>query len=293
MRGKNIWEHIVCDEIRDTMKLLGCDKKYLDGSASDFECFREWIAAYPYMRGNAAAKKAAEDIGALLGQNITADELCLLSARKIWRAFEDNAKLLELNGEKSYNDVRFANALSCDEKERIMKEAVDVQKTLEKVRATGGECFADFVGALENTENVSFKLIAPKGDFIRPDRYHAEEYYSEYIRGEKCKEELWNIILLQAIFELIFKNKCGIIQLYIHDEESIVWVRSLFEYLSARNLFVRVLLFVSDENAPSMIRDTCLLYDGVIPVLPNGEEEYANSFARVYPIGAALIDDNI
>lgn len=292
MREKNIWEHIVCDEIRDTMKLLGCDKKYLDGRASDFECFREWIAAYPYMRGNSAAGKAAEDISALLGQNISADELFSLSARGVWRAFEED-RPLEINDEKSYADFCFANTLSCDEKERITKEAVDVEKTLEKVRSAGGVSFSDLVVALENTGNDSFKLVVPKGDFIRPDRYHAKEYYSEYIRDKKCKEEHWNIILLQAIFELIFKNKCVIIQLYIRDKESVAWVRSFFEYMSARSLFVRILLFVNAENIPSVIRDTCLLYDGVIPVLPNGETEYANNFAKVFPIGAVLIGDNI
>lgn len=273
----------MCGEIVDTMKLLGCDKKYLDGTASDFECFREWLSAYPHMHGNSVAEQAAKKMSELFEQSITEKDLCTVSAKEIWQAFEQERKINFCCGENLYKEYNFARVCDSEKKRHLLSCSADLNTELERCACEGVSEFEEFVKYLENTGKYTFSLNVPDTDFIRSDRYHAGGYYTEYIRGEKDNYEKISVVLLQAIFELIFRNKCVIIQLYMTNERCINWVKELAKYLSLREISVPVALFVNKKSTPEEIRGACLLYDKMTLVLPFEEGENLEGFFKALP----------
>ena len=285
MKDNNIWQTIVCDEVIETMRLLGCDKRHTDGNASDFERFREWLAAYPYMRGNTAAKNAAIKISEYVGIVLTEEELCRIDARTLWRAHSDRNSVLSFCDEKSYYDFCFSSVIKCDEKDKILSNAPDLNRALENAKNDGKTDFDEFIKYLKKSTNNCFGMSVTPCEFIRPDRYHAHEYYSKYIHDEKSNQEL---IMTQAVCELIFDKKCEILQLHFAEKDSIYWIRSFIKYLSMRKLSICILLFVNEKNTPEEIRELCLSYEDIIPVLTCSDPIYLQSFAKDFPIGAVI-----
>ena len=282
MRKQNVWRHILCDDLIDTMRLLGCDNKYLDGTASDFECFREWMAAYPYMNGNSTAEKISVRLGEIFGKKLTVTDLGQSDAKEMWRAFESGTELPKHSDVKCYNDYKFSRVDICDEKQNIMFDAVDLSEKLDRCKSDGCASFEKFVKTLENINNGAFKLVTSSKDFTRPDRYHATEYFGKDISDEKDKIV---IVLLQSIFELIFKNKCEIIHIEISDASHTRWVTELMKYLSLRNFCVPVFITVNEKNTPAEIREACLCYNYAIPVLPAKMRDRGQEFYAKIPSG--------
>ncbi len=274
---KNPWESIVCEELILTLRLLGASEKYIDGNASDFEKFREWLSAYPYMSGNIAAEKIREQLSSLTG----IEALNAHSARELWRCAMGDIGSFD-SEEILYSNAQFANVISCDEKNRILSDIVSLDKIL-KMRA---ESFSEFLKMLENTNKKGFLIDAYEGELVRPDRYHANEYYAEYLCGEKLHK---NVILLQALLELIYKSKCEIIHINIESEKALSWAGKLVSYLKMRNIDIRILLHINGEISPTAIRNTCLCHKKITPMLINRSDEYIKAFAQIFPIGAAAV----
>ena len=93
MKSENIWQSISCDGIFEMMRLLRCEKKYIDGTASDFECLREFLSLCSYAKGHAAVVKAAKKTSELFGTLADEEYLRACCAKDLWKAFEQGEPL--------------------------------------------------------------------------------------------------------------------------------------------------------------------------------------------------------
>ena len=286
MYRNNLWQSIVCDGVTDTMRLLGCDEKYISGNASDFEKFRDWIAAYPYMEGNVQAKKAAEDLSLLLGRVFGEKDLCGADAKRLWLEYERGEMCGETVSnscdEKSYNIFSFSRVLSCDEKEKIIRDYVDLSDMLGYADASQKATLDDFENFLEFIGKSSLGIKVDTSEFIRPDKYHAEVYYSEFIRGENSKSLFF---MTQILLDMTYKNKCGIIHIELLTSDAVVWAEDFLNYLSLRDIPVSVAVRFHKDNTPEEVRRICLIRQNVYPVSALFDEEYIRPFAKVIPRG--------
>jgi hypothetical protein len=282
LKRENIWQSIACDGIFEMMRLLHCEKKYLDGTASDFECFREVIPLCSSATGHGAVTGAADKIGELFGVSVSEEQLCALCARETWRAFEGGLALPINTAENLYKNRIEYDLELCDEKEYILSgesRYYDFAKIKER-------SFDDFVKNIEKSNDYRFFIEAEATEFERPDRYHASEYYDRYIHGEKYNI---SVIILQSVFEMIYKKRRVIIHLKIDGRAELDWANKLLEYMSMRNISEKIFVRVGENITPEDVKRLCMKYENAVPVMVEKSREYICEFAKIYPIGAALI----
>ena len=282
LKGKNIWKNIVCDELLEMMKLLGCEKKYIDGTASDFECFREWISLCSYAKDSSALITTADKISELFQTNVGEEYLYSCCAKELWRAFEGGAELPKCTVEKSYESITASCLNFSVEKEYLTSREEHFFDCCDFDEAS----FDEYVKKAKNTDGTRFFIIAPKDEFERPDRYHASEYYDKYIRGEKCNN---TVIILQTAFELIYEKKCVIIHIKVDDDMSAKWAEELLRYFSLRGFSEKIFIWAGKNATPETIKSICKNYENAVPVLFEKSEGYIREFSKIYPIGATLV----
>ena len=282
MKRENIWQNIVCDELPEMMKLLGCDKKYIDGTASDFECFREWLSLCSYAKGSDAVRKTADKMGELFGAPVSEEYLFSCCARELWIAFEEGTELPKYTVEKSYESITASRLNFSVEKEYLTSREEHFFDCCDFDEAS----FDEYVKKAKNTADTRFFIVAPKDEFERPDKYHASEYYDKYIRGEKCNK---TVIILQTAFELIYEKKCVIIHIKIDDDMSAKWAEELSKYFSMRGFSEKLFIWAGESATPETVKNVCGKYANAIPVLYKKSLEYIRDFSKIYPIGAALV----
>ena len=284
MYEKNLWQLIVSDDVITAMQLLGCDERYISGSASDFECFREWISAYPFLNGNETAEKTAEMIGGFLGTSLTCSAVKELNASLIWKRHcgccVDDVALL--SDEFLYNREAPSRILSCDEKEKILSRFEDVSLILSQALSNGYDAVEKIEKVIGNTGSNAFGMKVSDGGFERPDRYHTERYYAEYISGEKSKS---NYILSQILLDAIYEKRCEIIHLIAENKDALMWIEEFVKYLVFRKLKVKIAVHFHREVTPDEVEAICLIGGNVIPVMSDVAEENIEKIARIIPSG--------
>ena len=278
MYEKNLWQLIWGNDVLKTMTLLGCEEKYLDGRASDFEAFREWIDAYHYMQGNVVADCTAEKIGKLV--DLSATEVFTCDAAFLWGRHCGNTH--KISGEKLYSPKNPERVLDCVKKEKIMSPFANVSDLLSKADVDEYKSIDEFEKHIENIGIYQFGMTVVGGEFIRPDSYHCGECYSEYIGGEKLQS---NFISSQILLDMIYRKKCEIIHLIVEDEKGRTWANEFIKYLSFRELDVKIAVHFYKCISPEQVKETCLLNRNVIPVLAVGDEENITPFAKIIPRG--------
>ena len=289
MYEENLWRHIVCNDVLTTMMLLGCDEKYLNGQASDFECFREWIASYPFMMGNETADKIAEAIGGAIGRPLDPTQLCSADASVLWRChcgkYADR-DAYDLCDEKLYKTSKPARVICSDEKEKITSSIFDMTEALLSAGEREIDTLEKFEKSVEITGNTQISIKVEDGEFVRPDRYHGEKCYLEYISGEILN---LNYILSQIALDLIYGNKCEIIHFIIENKSGLIWVNEFIKYLSFRKLNVKSAVHFHSEVTPEEVRDTCIISDKVIPVMSAVNDENIEKISRIVPKGIMVL----
>ena len=288
MRKENIWESVVCDGVLDTMRLLGCAEEYVSGNASDFEKFREWICAYPFMRGNAEAKKAAEKLRPWVDSDVLFDGRSP-SAACLWRAFEGICGGKYTADENLYIPSFIARINKCDEKYIILSDTVDISYALRDVEQGMAVTLGDVVKMLEEMGDEIFCFAPDISEFIRPDRYHAEVEFGNYISDKNNKSIDLNMIYAQIICELIYVEKCNAIRIDVKNGESLKWAESFVKYLSMRGFSVDVLLYLKEDLDIEMVRKICLLSNkktAVIPAVERSRADYLTALANKIPVSA-------
>lgn len=273
MYEKNLWRFILNDEILEIMKLLGCSEKYIDDRASDFEAFREWIDAYPYMKGNVVADRTAEKIGRLV--DLPAVEIPTCDAAFLWGCHCGNKA--KNNDEKLYLSSKPIRVLGCVEKEKIMSPFVDVSNLLSRTDVDKYKSIDEFEKYIENIGFDQFGMRVVGGEFVRPDSYHCHECYSKYISGEKLQSDF---ISSQILLDMIYRKKCEIIHLTVDDEKGRNWANEFIKYISFRELNVKIAVHFYKCISPEQVKETCLLCRNVIPVLSVSDVDL---FAEIIP----------
>ena len=281
---ENLWSALINTQVTDTMRLLGSDEKYIDGKASDFECFREWLSAYPLLKGNLVAEQFLHELEKTLGHSVNN-----LEAVAVWREYNAKVYGVEYNDacvEKSnYVFSGYKKSIS-DEKNKKMLNLLSIDNFLELDVTSLG----DTVKYIEKLNNNSIYAFLYSSDFVYPNRYSAECVIKKRINGEKCNKYELNQLLSQIICEYIYLKNGEKIQLYLGSEGDLSYARELIRYLSLRGLSVRVYICIDDKHTALDVRDTCACAFGkcfATPVVVGDgcSESAIKELARIYPIG--------
>ena len=290
----NAWKTLCNDNMLSILSLLGCDRKYIDGSASDFECFREWCAACSRLFCNAVAEDFVGELSAVIGKRISVADVALADASELWK--ECNAKLNANrcydteNVEKYKSNDKYITSFLCDEKTNSLNEVVSLNVLLNN----GHPDFDALCKSLANIDKKAFLVTLENDEFCRPSKYHAEQEYIKHINGEKCNLDL---IITQILCEVFYLKNGEKIQLIIDVNRDIAHVKALIRYLSLRKLNVRVFLLLSADITAERIAEVCGEGDNNVFVTPcllkDSSADLLDSLSKIYPCGAVSIIDHM
>ena len=285
------WELLQSDELKLQMRLVGTDKKYYDGDASDFEKFRELCSAFHLLKGNQVAEKVLSKLSAACGREIYFEQLCRENAKALW--------LIACNN-------------YCDENLKLQTELISPQKYAEKdniiakyqsLNTVLENAAVDDVFELEKicntlTEHDIFPLFIhfKNAEFTRPNRYFAGLTLQKISTVKKCNNSEYNALLCQVIFELFFTNKSKPLKLILSCDGDINILSPMIKYFCARGLSARIFVHADKTTSVNDIKQLCALSEEscyITPMFSKKEidtwqphDSFLQSLARVYPIGA-------
>ncbi len=193
IRTENLGTWCMSEDKLTAMRLLGCDEKYNQGRASDFELFEEWNEILPLCVGTGSAKLYEEQL-ALLGikREMEARVLwqkgnVILCAEKIKEIKKENERIVEKQGFD------------------IVQYVIEFTKNKENVFCGFGEMVARISSLISSGRPILFD--AKSFVYIRPDRYHATLLWEAINRGEKIKEENFFLLCFQLLIEVLLLHK--------------------------------------------------------------------------------------
>ena len=279
-RATNVGELLRCQDKLAVMRLLGCEKKYLDGSCSDYEFFAEWDRLAPLCTGTGVFAVYREE-KRLLG----IEEGGTLHDR--WRAGNRQVEIMkseELGKEETF--------------------MVSINEAVSNIINECGENLPDYRTAsslicekltVEKDNIMSVSVFLDSNEYNRPDPYHASKIW------ENCDAEKWNecdrvILLGQFLIDgLIALKKCNKkVVLHLHAAEPVV-ADALLSYLLSRSLIegtVRLGISTFTDPASLSARMEPFAGWGVSPELvlrvadlDEGLEERLYALFSAYPVG--------
>lgn len=237
----NIGEVFRTEAANTLLRRLGCDARYLDGRASDFEWFSEWERVYPLALGTGVASLYREALRQLSmdepSEGITTEESC---AR--WKQANESLETLQ-NGmvEETADETAIDLSLS------LSHWLGDVSFQKSRTVSSFAERLASLVG-----ESGRARLVWNVGgaSFTRPDPYHADLALTSFA-AEREDEGKRFLVLAQAVIDLLLNEEIASrISLHLYSEESYETVSQFLEYLISRKIPVCPLylgVFLRDE----------------------------------------------
>ncbi len=281
---ENIWEYIRGEDVAESMRLIGCEDKYISGNASDFEKFREWIAVLAFFDGTEMAKKHCEKIGFAIGENLTPGQIKRSSASLIWKKYA-SLNCLIIEDLEEFSREEKDNYVPSYRRENI---TVDFFNNTANILSFSSMLSED---AKKNEDDeISLKnpieVLFFEGEFNRPDRYTAEKVLKKIGAGEKCNNNENNLLLCQLVCEIIYakKDNCPIFVFDIKNGSECA--EGLINYLVKRDLEARIYL-LPDSSVPSRrVIDLCLCGSRkcfVTPVVPKNYSDYLAELEKIYP----------
>ena len=290
----NVWKLICNNDMFETMRLLGFEKKYTEGMASDFECFREWCTALTLLRGHACEQATLEAVEKITGKKMRADDLASTDATVLWKECNKALGYCEDVSIISDENYRIKNTHTgnflCDEKINKSLKIIRLDYVLNREKTS----LDILIKNLVNTGNINLFVTFCEDEFCRPDRYHAENEYKKLLCGEKSNMD---IITSQIVCEIIYSKKREKIQLIIDARNRQNAARGLVEYLSLRGLSARIFLLIHGNTDIQWAVDTCLVATDncftTLCVNSNDENtpELIDILSHIYPIGAISVVD--
>lgn len=285
---KNPWELLVTQELLELMLLTGCDRKYIDGNASDFEKFRELCAIFPKLRASNAAEDFLTRLSDICGRKLSFESICKQNARAIWLC----ACTHNYSDEK-FNNISFEpHAKISVEKENIIYGYTDINSLIDTTDLSEFNSLCDFCKYIDNQGNYPILMNFKSAVFLRPNRYSAEQVFKKISNGEKYNFSEYNLLLCQIICELIFLKNDGILQLILQYDEQLKSANSLINYLIMRKLKARIFLYVSSSCSSTELKSICLLSNELCFITPilnkkkiDADNTFLQSLSRIYPSG--------
>ncbi len=286
---ENVWEYMHDDGITESMRLCGCDDKYISGNASDFEKFREWKKTLALFGDNEYARDCCEKLCAAIGESLTFEQIEKCSAEYIWQKYASANRLndeliyFECGDEKDNYKPSFEwNNITDD----FFNEMTDI---ISYKALITGEC--------EETKKLGVPIHVSffDGEFKRPDRYSAKTVIEKNHRGEKCNNMENNLLLCQLVCEIIYAEKSNTVKFAFELSNGSECVAGLLKYLVMRALPARIYLIVDSRIPPKTVKEICLLGNRecfVTPLLQERDLQYLCELKKTYPIGLVGIIPN-
>lgn len=278
---KNLWEELKSESLTEAMRLCGCEKRYTDGTASDFECLFALLEALPMMRGHKAAAKAEETLSRLTRKSSSFEKL---SAREMWLSFLSD----ENENSKTYLFDLHPN--NSDEKYNI--EDIEIEAvSLDAIALDARGLDEVILGALEALEgkNAAIAVAFDAEAFEKPNPYIANKRFGT------CRKIEDNIIKSQILFEIASRRNTQKTQFIIDSRKGLKYAESLISYMLSHGLECRVFVCVDNESDIEKVLECCRLGDEKRLVTPlmivskndneSDNEKFIRDLARVYPIG--------
>ena len=289
---QNAWAALYSEDMIRTMHLCRCDGKYIDGCASDFECFEEWIALLSQLEGNDSAERFAERLSCILGEKADVSELAACDPKQLWRrcntalwGVEYSADLCD---EKEYYHSRRSRKQHCVEKFQNLDEYSDVSSAVSAAVRAGCLTLDKMVDFVDNYTKRRILFVCDGKKFARPDRYRAQRGIELIGTDEK---EYFDVLRCQLICELCYLTERGKVQLVIDPLGNIDYALDMVKYFTARDLSVDIFMISRPSDAPTDIVRVCLEGGENCAVTPlvcadaSECEHFVTSLARVYPRG--------
>lgn len=261
------------------IRLLGCDEKYRNGKASDFEWLAEWERILPLCRGTGAAKLYEKECEWL---QIPFDSDALAK----WK----------LGNEAIWNGRLPKSSLPTDEI-RLHRFVSDFINLNREKRPS----FPDLVEAVKkaeqtlNIEKVHWILELPDAPFYRPNPYAAEQAWSRIICDEKCNLSDECAVLMQLLISGILNPlPSGERVLHLYTLGGYDTVFEYLNYLKERKLFRGTVCFgifpdtaarAFDRLAQASSADVRVIPELIFSVADFGEglAERMDALFRRYP----------
>lgn len=173
----------------DIMLVLGCDEKYNNGLASDFEWLTEWERILPLCVGTGVATLYEEELRLLGIPHGTVNEL--------WRM--GNARLTE-------QEWRFPRR---DNKIDIEEFVTDFIADRADTTCDYTALFTTLKDRIKSEENkeIHVYFAFEQSDLPTVSSYHGKQAWNAIICGEKRNKETTTILCLQLLMELLIEMK--------------------------------------------------------------------------------------
>ncbi len=261
----NITKYIKTLEKTRIMSALGCDEKYINGNASDFEWFDEWERILPLCEGHREHRKYADELSDL-GFGLPLGEYSRERSIERWR---------EVNGDRSYDlyEKRQSVELKKRGTEALPRangaRTYDINKYVSDIandHQTLSELSKHILKELAKDENadITLKIELSCLEYLRPDPYLSGRCYSRYKCDEKLNCSELFAMYTQVLTELLAAAKGRNILLNIMTDGDISASCELLRYLHSRRLFCgRVHMRISADT------DTDKLYELLERVYPD------------------------
>lgn len=273
----NITELLKNSDKNRIMCILGCDEKYRNGQASDFEYFAEWERVFPLCVGTGAAEWYREE-RSLLGIDSDA------SVCERWRAGNERvASRIPDDEQCSHIDVN--------------KFVSNFEKEGAESAATYAELFAAVRTAIQRMETKEIHLIGKlsANEFAKPSPYGAQAAWRRICCGEKLNESERDTLIAQLLIDAILfvkKDWNRSVILHLRAER----FRDLATYFAEHRLLPDELrIGISLDTVPPSLIDLCAASEKGARILPElillpsdlsrGLTERLLALFAVYPVG--------
>lgn len=258
---------------RRMLELCGVDTEKL----SDFELFSAWVENLPKMKGSGVYELFFAELEYFFGISDVFDlDIC-----ELWR------RLCGIIEEKLF-----------DKEQIIAASNVNNLPSAPLPRLSEAESFSELVNKnleyIREIDNGDVILDLSDINFIRTDRYHAEQAYRAYVGGEKEGRDVFLSGLLYPIFEEC--KRLGL-SVSVYVGERYTSLKKMTEYFLERGVLPSLRIFADDAIITRVASEICGKYGsrrilcGILYEDGDTTERIAERIkriSRVYPIGAIV-----
>ena len=303
MAEKNLWERVFDGELIEFMRFVGCDEKYINGKASDYECFAEVCRVFSLFCGSDVSRRFVKNINSALGGDVREMDIILQNAPMLWQSYNENKRLRLRSSQSTITTEQgvCSKLFVSDEKSKnifMLNEIVDyVIKTDISSLCDLVRCVENKLKLQDNSSVISVSFAMKNDMFVRPDRYHAQMVIDSKKCDEFCNNEQNDILLCQVVCELLCSDKSRAYELHISGNSRAVGDFAL--YLSQHNMGARIYAMCELDMPCGEVVELCrhstdkcrITPEFIVPNNANKErfEDYFKKLAFLYPIGAVTV----
>ena len=242
---ENLGTWCMSEDKQEAMKFLGCDEKYNNCHASDFEILAEWERILPFCAGMGSVALYQKQLSLLgLDERKKHKDIC-----DFWR--DGNQKLdkkTSLYFAKKYQEI-------------VKKQGIDVFESMMNISRENETSNPRFLNGFEELcerilsaleHGAVLRFDTSELSYARPDRYHAELFWQKLLRGEKLNEEETFVLRLQVLIEVLLCLKERKIPAILHFASSNSVLREqTISYLQSRHLMAGEIRFAISLGEPA------------------------------------------